>query len=199
MDANRFPAQIDLRDGSTVTVRPMERTDSPAMLAFFKALPDEDRLFLRNDVTRPDVVDRFVNDLDHELVLGLVVEADGHIIASATLQRERYGWMTHIGEMRLVIAHSFQRKGLGIALVRMLVTAAASTGLDLIVARLMDGQIGAMHAIEQLGFRHEAVLRNHVRDISGRRRDLHIYTNDVSLIWESMERLNSDFSPCIGD
>ena len=40
MDANRFPAQIDLRDGSTVTVRPMERTDSPAMLAFFKALPD---------------------------------------------------------------------------------------------------------------------------------------------------------------
>ncbi len=195
MESNQFPSTITLHDGPAVTVRLMTVADSAAMLAFFQGLPEEDRMFLRNDVTKPEVVDRFVRDVDHELVIGLVAEVSGRIVASATLQREHYGWAAHVGEMRLVVAHDFQRKGLGVLLVRMLVKAAASSGLDLILVRIMDGEFVAMHMIERLGFVHEAVLRNHVRDILGRRRDLHIYTNDVSHIWESMERLNADFHP----
>ena len=77
MESNQFPSTITLHDGPAVTVRLMTVADSAAMLAFFQGLPEEDRMFLRNDVTKPEVVDRFVRDVDHELVIGLVAEVSG--------------------------------------------------------------------------------------------------------------------------
>jgi len=176
-------------------VRPMVPADAPTMVQFFRDLPPEDRLFLRNDVTRPDVVERFVRNEEH--VLALVAEQHGRIVASATLQRERYGWMTHVGELRLVLARTVQHHGLGTALVRILVKAAVSAGIDKIIALVMDGQVAAEKGIEHLGFRREAVLKGQVRDVSGKRRDLLMYSNDVEHIWDTMELLVAD-APHLG-
>ena len=41
----------------------------------------------------------------------------------------------------------------------------------------------------------EAVLRGHVKDIRGARRDLLILANDVSHIWAAMEALVADTPP----
>jgi L-amino acid N-acyltransferase YncA len=197
MEFESFPQTEVLRDGRSVVIREMTISDEPRMVEFFQGLPLEDRLFLRNDVSKPEVVHRFVRETE-DLVLALVAEHEGRIVASATIERGLYGWTRHVGEVRLVIARTFQRRGLAKNLLRHLVRAAPGAGLEIIKGYVAGGKVGALKALEALGFHKEATLRRHVKDVTGRKRDLLILTNDVSHIWEKMEALNADFLPTIG-
>jgi RimJ/RimL family protein N-acetyltransferase len=192
------PENLTLRDGTTVLVRPMQPDDGPALLEFFRSLPVQDRLFLREDVTREEVIDRFVQRLDYERVLPLLAEHEGRIVGDGTLHRNQRGWAAHVGEIRIVVDPEFQRRGLGTALARLLVKFATGVGLDKLVAQVVDNQIGAKRAFGKLGFYPEAVLRGQVKDIHGTRRDLVILANEVSHIWETMESMVSDYSPSLG-
>ena len=53
MKLEGFPQDLKLMDGTKVVVRPLEGRDAPALLDFYRALPEEDRLYLRDDVTKP--------------------------------------------------------------------------------------------------------------------------------------------------
>ena len=195
MSLGEYAENVILRDGTEVSIRPMERHDGPALLAFFRAVPEEDRLFLREDVTQAEVVDRFVRNLDYDTVLPLLAFREGKVVGDATLHRSHRGWSTHVAHIRGVVARSVQRRGLGTHLAHLLVKRAIAAGLDKLVVEVVDNQIGAKKACERLGFREEAILRRHVTDIHGKRRDLVVMTNDVSHIWERMEALVADFSP----
>ncbi len=193
-----FPVEVTLRDGRSVLLRPMTAADGGRLLEFFRALPEEDRQFLKEDVTRKEVVDRFVRELDYERVFPLLAEHGGRIVGDATLHRTKYGWSTHVAAIRMVVAREFQRSGLGTALARHLVRHAVNVGVDKMVAEVVDNQIGARRAFAKLGFYEEAVLKGHVRDRQGIRRDLVIMANDVSHLWEAMEALVADYSPTVG-
>ncbi len=190
-----FPETVTLRDGAQVALRPMQPDDGPALLEFFRGLPEEDRLFLREDVTKEEVVDRFVRNLDYQAVLPLIAEHRGRIVGDGTLHRDRHGWAAHVGEIRVVVDPEFQRRGLGTAIARVLVRRATGFGLDKLVAEVVENQVAAKRAFGKLGFYPEAVLKSHVKDIHGTKRDLVILANDVSHIWETMEALVSDYSP----
>lgn len=193
-----YPKVLPLKDGAEFVVRPMKRSDEPAMLGFFSALPLEDRQFLRHDVTQPENVHRFVNNVHRDTVLALVGEVGDQIVASATLQRPLYGWMRHVGEIRIVIARPFQRRGMAVALVRLLVKAAVTAGVEKLIAEVASNRSGARKGFERLGFKKEAILKHHIKDLSGRKRDLIIYSNDVSHIWDRMGELVLDFNPTLG-
>jgi RimJ/RimL family protein N-acetyltransferase len=187
-----YPERVTLRNGSPVVIRPMRPDDGPALLEFFRGLPEEDRQFLREEV-----IDRYVRNLDYDTVLPLLAEHDGKIVGDATLHRTRHGWAVHVAEIRMVVARPFQRAGLGTALARLLVKHAVSVGLDKLVAEVVDNQLGAQRAFEKLGFHPEAVLKAQVKDISGAKHDLMVMANEVSHIWEKMEALVSDYSPAL--
>jgi RimJ/RimL family protein N-acetyltransferase len=194
-----FPEQLVLRGGARVTARPMTAADGPGLLQFFRALPEEDRLFLQDDVTRSETVDHFLATLSDPRVFTLIAENDGGTVGHAELSRSNHGWTVHVGEVRVVVARTYQGKGLGTALARLLVRHAVNLGLDKMVAEVVDNQEGAKRAFAKLGFQAEAKLRNHVKDIHGGKRDLVIMASDVSHIWETMEALVADFSPMMGD
>jgi L-amino acid N-acyltransferase YncA len=195
MNLGVYPMEVALRDGVAIHVRPMELKDGPAVLAFFRALPEEDRLFLRDDVTRPEWLDRFVRKIDYNSMVPLVALLGSKVVANAALYRPLHGWSTHVGEIRVAVAREMQGKGLGTILVRELVRIATNAGLEKMVAAVVDNQQGARRAFEKLGFQPEAVLKGHVKDVHGSRRDLVILANDVSHIWEAMESLVRDYSP----
>jgi RimJ/RimL family protein N-acetyltransferase len=127
----------------------------------------------------------------------LVAEEAGRIVGNATLYRSLHGWSAHVGEIRVAVARSFQGKGLGTFLAREMARLAVEAGLEKMVASVVDNQVGAKRAFEKLGFHAEAVLRGHVKDIHGSKRDLVIMASDVSHIWESMEALLRDYSPSL--
>ena len=195
MKLEGFPRSVNLRDGTLLTVRPTKRGDQAALLAFYREMPQEDRLFLKDDVTTEPWADRFIRRIERNEALSLVAETDGRIVAEATLYRPQHGWSSHVGELRVAVARSHRRKGLATALAGMLVKLATDQGADKIVVEVVENQVPALRTFAKLGFQQEAVLRGHVRDIRGARRDLLILSNDVSHIWAAMEALVADSSP----
>ena len=198
MKPSSTSTQVTLRDGTQVSIRSMQAQDGPTVLDFFRALPEEDRLFLRDDVTRPEWLERFVRQIDYDTLIPLLAEHQGQVVGNAALYRSRHGWSAHVGELRVAVARSFQRKGLGTALARELVRLATGSGIEKLVVSVVENQVGARRAFEKLGFHTEAVLKGHVKGIRGTRRNLLILANDLSHIWEAMESLVRDYSPAQG-
>ncbi|HVN77345.1 MAG TPA: GNAT family N-acetyltransferase [Thermoanaerobaculaceae bacterium] len=192
-----FPQNVVLHDGTAVAIKPLDAEEASAVLKFYRSLPEEDRLFLRDDVTKPEWLRRFVARIESGEIVSLVAEAGGKIVGEGTLYRAQHGWTKHVAELRIAVAPTLRRGGLGSTLARELVKIATRTGVEKMVIQVVENQVGARKMFRKLGFRQEAVLRGHVKDIHGSKRDLIVAANDISHIWDAMESLVSDFSPSL--
>ncbi len=195
MKLEGFPLSVTLRDGTTVVIKPLDAEEASSVLKFYRALPEEDRLFLRDDVTKPEWLHRFVANIESGEVVSLVAELHGKVVGEASLYRAQHGWTRHVAELRVATAPAVRRSGLGTALARELVKLATRAGVEKMVIQVVENQLGARKMFRRLGFRQEAVLRGHVKDIHGSKRDLIVGANDISHIWDAMESLVADFSP----
>ena len=70
--------------------------------------------------------------------------------------------------------------GVGRALSQEMFALALEAGLEKIVAQMTVDQVGAIGVFEGLGFRAEALLREHVKDREGRRHDIVVLAHDVA-------------------
>lgn len=183
------PKTIQLKDGTQIVIRPLTKKDGPALVKFFKAVPEDDRLFLKDDVTKKDVIARWIDELDLNRVLPMIAEKDSAILGDATLHFYRYRWQRHMAEIRCVVAREYQKKGLGTALMRELVSVAEQKNVSKIQANMMDGQKSAQKAFQRLGFRKEAELKDFLMDKKGETHNLILMVNDVSEMWKKMEDL----------
>jgi len=184
--SKQYPKQVRLRDGRTATLRPMNRGDEEQLLAFFAGLPLEDRQYLRDNVADPAVVATWVRRLDFERVIPILAEIDDRIVADGTLHMAPHSWSRHVGEIRLVVDREFQHLGLGLALAKEIFFLAVQLKLEKIVAEVAADQAGALNVFESLGFRREALLKDHVIDLKGRKIDLVIMSNHVSSLWDKI-------------
>jgi L-amino acid N-acyltransferase YncA len=192
-----FPQNVVLRDGTAVVIKPLDVEEASAVLKFYRSLPEEDRLFLNDDVTKPQWLRRFVARIESGEVVSLVAEIEGRIVGEATLYRALHGWTVHVAEIRVAVAPTMRRSGLGTTLAHELVRLATRMGIEKMVIQVVENQVGARKMFRKLGFRQEAVLRGHVKDIHGMKRNLIVAANDISHIWDAMESLVADFSPSL--
>ena len=179
MAGSEYPKTLTLRDGSTVTVRPLRSVDRDALGDFFRRLPEEDRKFLKDEVTRAEVIDAWCREINPARVLPLIAEAEGKVVADATLHRRRAGWLRHVGEVRLVVDPEYRRKGLGSRLLEELTLLGQAEGLEKLVAEMTPEEPAARKAFERQGFRQVAVVPDLVRDQTGTTRDLLILVLDL--------------------
>ena len=187
MPLKGFPKQIILRDRSAVTLRPMVREDKEGLRTFFRRLPPEDRQFLKDDVTRAEIIETWARDLNYDRVLPILAEFEGRIVGYATLHRQAYGWMRHVGEIRLVTDPYLRRRGLATAMAREIFYLALQAGLDKMVAEMVADQVAAIKVFGKLGFQQEARLANQVVDLQGRKHDLVIMTTDIPALMQKMQ------------
>ena len=195
MDALELPCIAHLKNGKGATVALAEASDGPGLLRFYRAMPEEDRLVLKDDVTTADWLDWFLAKLGSGEAISVVGKVDGEIRGEATLHRSLHGWSRHVGEIRLNVDRAARGQGLGLELARHIVKLAIDRGIDKLVAHMVESQIAAKRTFEKLGFHKEAELPGHVTDIHGKRRDLLIFANDVSHVWSAMESMLGDFRP----
>ena len=181
-----YPKIVRLKDGSKLTLRPMVKEDVQKLLAFFRKLPEEDRLFLKEDVTDEKVIQQWADELDYDKTFPILAEVGGEIVADATLHTEKRGWTRHIGEVRCVVASEYQRKGLGTILIREMFHRALQKGLHKLRAAMPAKQVGAMKAFQAIGFKKEVVLKEHAVDLKGSKHDLVIMTNLVAELWRKI-------------
>ena len=180
---------VVLRDGRQVTIREIRPDDTDRSFAFFSELPEEDRRYLRVDVTRREVVEARSRDVDAGRVVRLVAVAGDEIIADGSLEVAGHGWGENIAELRLIVARPYQRLGMGALLARELFFIAAERKVDRVVARVMGPQEGARQILRRLGFKDEFLIPAHVRDRNGNWQDLIIMRCNLEDLWVEMEGL----------
>jgi RimJ/RimL family protein N-acetyltransferase len=193
MALDTFPATVPLRDGSSVVLTPMQPSCAGALLSFYRALPAEDRLVLKDDVTTSDWAEGFMRKVDSREVISLVAKAGGKIVGECTLYRSLRGWTRHVGELRVTVAAAYRRRGLATVLASAQVQIATDLGIEKIIVQVVDNQVGARRTFEKLGFHKDAILPHHVMDMAGVKRDLIVLANDVSQIWAAMETASQDY------
>jgi RimJ/RimL family protein N-acetyltransferase len=194
MALDTFPETVTLRDGSTVVLTPLQPQCSGALLSFYRALPVEDRLVLKDDVTSGEWAEGFLRKVETKEVISLVAKAGGKVVGEATLYRSLRGWTRHVGEIRVTVAAAFRRRGLATALASAQVKIATDLGIEKIIVQVVDNQLAARRTFEKLGFHKDAILPHHVMDGAGMKRDLIVLANDVSQIWAAMEAVNQDYA-----
>ncbi len=154
--------------------------DEPALLTFFRGIPEADRLFLKDDVRRPAVIAAWCRHLDYTRTLPLVAERGGALVGDATLHQRPTGWKRHVATVRLVIAPASRGKGLGSGLVHELIAIAEQLGLEKLEAEFMVDQHRAIVAFRKLGFvQVAAVFPDHVKDLAGKKHDLLVLVRDL--------------------
>ncbi len=153
-------------------IRRFEATDTQAMLAFTQILPEHDLLFLSRDVQHPRVIDAWAAAIGDGSIDSLAAEDGGQIVGTAALVRDPLGWSTHVGEVRLLVSPARRGAGLGRDLLEAIFAIAHAHGLEKLVAQMTPDQTGSVALFESLGFRGEALLRDHVRDRTGQLHDL---------------------------
>ena len=179
--------QVKLKDRTEVLIRDLTRADLEGSLTFFKSLPDDDRAYLRRDVTKHDIVEDRIREIESGVVKRLIAVVGDQIVADGSLELTGEGWKKHVGEIRLIVARTHQRKGLGILMARELYVLASGAKVEEIIVKIMRPQKAAQSIFRNLGFREEAVLPDYVKDLGGRKQDLILMRCDLEALWREME------------
>jgi L-amino acid N-acyltransferase YncA len=179
MSDNTYPKSITLPDGAVVNIALMGTGDRDAVLAFANGLSEEDMLFLRVDITQPEVVDDWMSNLEAGRSISLAAFDDNGLIGYATVHRNAAPWTRRVGEIRVNVNQDYRARGLGKNLTSEIFAVARGLGLKKLMANMTSDQHGAQSAFRRLGFVPEALLADYVEDRKGTPRDLVIMSYDI--------------------
>ena len=161
----------------------MDQTDEQrlreAIDKFAESLPSSDLVFLRMDITKPEAVDEWVENVRRERTLTVLAELNGEIVAYGNLHMSSLQWTSHIGEIRILVAGKHRKLGIGRELVRDLIQIAEERGLSRVVAHIAATQPRVRLMFESLDFEPEALMTDWLRDHSGNAHDLIIMSRLV--------------------
>jgi acetate---CoA ligase (ADP-forming) len=144
-------ATVVLRDGSTLTIRPVRVEDATELGRFFTDLSLESRVFrfFAAVVNADSSIQRMVN-VDYTSSYGLVALAGakaqvvGHAMYVETEPRK--------AELALAVADAYQGRGLGTILLGQLAEAAAAASLDVLEAMVLPENHRMLQMLRESGF-----------------------------------------------
>jgi RimJ/RimL family protein N-acetyltransferase len=169
---SEFFKYVTLRDDKKIGLKYLTREDFDLSLDFFHRQPEQDRVYLRRDVTRRSVIEDRIDEIEQGLSTVIVAVDEGRIVGDALLYAPKRGWFRKTGEIRFVVDVAFRGRGLGTLLAREIFMVAIKKGLRKLEADCMETQTGMMQVLQPLGFEREGTLKNFVVDMRGREHDL---------------------------
>ena len=167
-----FPKTTRLKDYTDLTLSLKNRDDLADSLAFFRHQNPEDITFLRRDVTKRNVMEERIQEIEDGLAHVILARDGDRIVGDALLYVTKRGWYRHTGEIRMVVDTDFRGQGMGTLLARELIELAKEMGLKKLEASCMDSQPGMVKTLKPLGFKHEGSLKDFVVDLKGKEHDL---------------------------
>lgn len=174
----KFPGDLEL-GGEKGHLRLMNAVDGAAILAFAEGLPPHDLLFLRRDITKPKVVDAWIEASKAGNIYSIVATKGAEIVGCGTLVEDTFSWSPHVREVRILVASSVREHGLGRVILQQCFRKALEDGVKKLTAQMTTDQKGAIAIFEELGFRGEALLKDQVMDRDGETHDIVILSCEV--------------------
>lgn len=161
----QFPTTIKTRGGFSCAARPLAASDEKSLHAFFQAVPEQERMFIKHRVTDPEVIQDWCRHIDLGRNFPLLAIEHGEIIAVATLHQQLGGWKRHIGRVSVLVLPEYRGRGLAFALVREVLSVARDFGLEKVEAEFIAQQTQALKVFGLLGFRTLLQLPEYVKDM----------------------------------
>lgn len=174
-------------NGAVIEFRHMTPADEPAVLDFARKLPVHDLLFLPRNISEPKVLAAWIKEIERGAILSLLAIKSGVVVGCGTIVRDPHSWSPHVGEIRMVVATDVRGLGVGRMLTQETFALALTAGLEKLVAQMTVDQTGAISLFESLGFKAEALLRDHVKDKSGKTHDIVVLGHNVAQVRAQLE------------
>jgi len=173
-----YPRQVRVGE-KTFELRLMSKSERDEVIAFARALPRADVLFLRMDITDPRNVDEWLKNIDAGRTITVLAYEREKMAGYASLHHNEVLWTRHVGEIRTIVGSEYRGVRLGARLAEEMFSIAKELGLKKITAQMTSDQKGARATFERIGFRPEALLADYVVDNEGRTHDMLIMSHDI--------------------
>jgi GNAT superfamily N-acetyltransferase len=181
-----YPRHITT-DAGDIEFRLMAQADEAAVLDFAQKLPVHDLLFLPRNISEPKVLAAWIKEIERGAITSLLAVMAGRVVGCGTIVRDPLSWSPHVGEIRMVVSTDVRGLGVGRALSQETFALALGAGLEKLMVQMTVDQVGAIAIFEGLGFRAEALLRDHVRDLAGRKHDIVVLGHNVAQVAAQLE------------
>lgn len=147
-----WPVEVELRDGGTVTLRPIRPQDADDIVALHSRFSERTR-YLRYFSPYPRIPDRdlrrFVT-VDHRDREALVALAGDRIVAVG--RYERLGPDADEAEVAVVVEDAHQARGIGPVLLEHLAAAARRAGIGGFVAEVLPSNAAMLRVFADVGY-----------------------------------------------
>ena len=174
-------------EAGDIEFRLMSRADEGAVLAFAQKLPTHDLLFLPRNISQAKVLSAWINEIERGDIMSILAVKAGTVVGCGTLVRDPHSWSPHVGEIRMVVSQDVRGQGVGRTLSQETFALALSAGLEKLSVQMTVDQQAAIALFESLGFKAEALLHDHVRDVEGKKHDIVVLGHNVAQVRAQME------------
>ena len=185
-ETRSYPRHV-MTEAGDIEFRLMTRADEAAVLDFAKKLPPHDLLFLPRNISQPKVLSAWINEIERGDITSLLALRQSEVVGCGTLVTDAHSWSPHVGEIRMVVSLDVRGQGVGRALSQETFALALEAGLEKFTVQMTVDQRAAIALFESLGFKAEALLRDHVRDADGQTHDIVVLGHKVAQVRARME------------
>jgi RimJ/RimL family protein N-acetyltransferase len=185
-ETRSYPRRVTTEAGE-IEFHLMTRADETAVLDFARKLPTHDLLFLPRNISQPKVLSAWINEIERGDIVSLLAVRQGVVVGCGTLVQDSHSWSPHVGEIRMVVALEVRGQGVGRALSQETFALALGSGLEKLSVQMTVDQRAAIVLFESLGFKAEALLRDHVRDVGGQKHDIVVLGHNVAQVRAQLE------------
>jgi hypothetical protein len=91
----------------------MSQADEAAVLAFAQKLPSHDLLFLPRNISQPEALSAWVNEIERGSITSLLAVKAGTVVGCGTPVRDPHSWSPHVGVIRRVVSLDVGGQGVG--------------------------------------------------------------------------------------
>lgn len=178
IDASEQPVQIEL-GGSEFTIRRVESGDADALFNYAKSLPRHDIVYMRRNLSTQIGIDKWFRGVDNGTIFAFVALQGDKIVGYSSINLTGLDWSSHVADIRVSVSPDVRKSGLGRVLVREAFRLTVDHGIEIVRASMTPDQKGARALFEELGFKNEAIMKDHVKDLDGAYHDLLVMAVNV--------------------
>ncbi len=188
---SRYPKQVACQD-EVIELSLLTEVDAAAAAAFTRQLPDQDLLSLNRDIRQPGVIAAWNRALKTGAIVSVAASHKGEILGTTAVLLDKNSWSAHVGELRILVRPEAREIGLGRILIQESFLIGLDLGLEKLTVRMTLDQDRAIAVFEEMGFKTEALLKDHVKDGTGTKHDLLVLSHDVTGVQSKMQAYGMD-------
>jgi L-amino acid N-acyltransferase YncA len=185
-----YPKTVKLKDKSEMLMRLMKKDDITTMVEYFSRIPAEDRLYQRvNMFDKKSLVEYWDTRILEEKSLTLLGYVGDELVGVVSLHQATAPDSAHVAYIRLSVSALHRSKGVASILSKEIFSSALILKVDKVCAEVVRGQDVAQIIFQKkMGFKKEAIRKNHIKDNEGKYRDLIIFSNNTKALLKEIKR-----------